>query len=503
MEQNRKERFHKHKPKNEHNMKNRNLIFPLLAFLIPLTVRFIPELLMGPFATGFDTIGYYTPNTILWLNHGVNFWTFISEAPLMYIFLMGAVSVGAPIVLLFKVLSPLLLGLLGLTVYFYANKTISWSQRKSLLAAGFATIYFVALRISWDMLRTEIGLIFLFISLILLAKKPTLKNTTLLAIAMLLTVFSHQLIAVIMFSIILATILQATRKKTLGTIKHLFTCSAPAVCLFIVIIYSYSAVGNPILRSFPNQISGGDAALLGFSSQADLILNTLAFVVVCFLPLVPLLFFGAKRFKNNFHMNVWILWIFLALLLAFISPSTFAVYPYRWVLLLTYPLAFFAAEGFCAVKNRYRLVLVVILAVFSLSFAVLPNSDSNAYYTLYPNYIPKSMLQNTVQLSDCQDTINALQWAKSNMTADSQLLVHDVFYGWALLNFDNTRLINYDFDYPDAAAAELINDGVQSAYLIWWINGSGWYGQPIVSGNFSQVYCSGNVAIYLYKVQNS
>jgi hypothetical protein len=483
---------------------NKTIIFPILAFLVPLTVRLIPELLMGPFATGFDTISYYTPNTLLWLNHGVNFWALISEAPLMYLFLMGAVSAGAPIVLLFKVLSPLLLGLLGLTVYFYANKTLSWSQRKSLLATGFATIYFVALRISWDMLRTEVGLIFLFIGLIFLAKKPTLKNTALFSTAMLLVVLSHQLIAIIMFAIILATILQATRKKTLGTIKHLFACVAPAVGLFVVIMYSYSAGGRSILRSFPNQISGGDAALLGFSSQADLILNTLAFVTVCFLPLLPLLIFGAKRFKNNFQMKSWILWIFLALLLAFISPNaSFAVYPYRWVLLLTYPLAFFAVEGFCAIKNRYKLILAVILAVLSIGFAVLPNSGAISYFTAYPSYIPNSMLQNTIQLSDCQDTQNALQWTKSNMTADSHLLVHDAFYGWALLNFDDARLINYDFEYPDAAAAEAVDNGWQSLYLIWWVNGSGWYGQPVVSGNFSQVYCSGNVAIYLYKLQNS
>jgi hypothetical protein len=148
-------------------------------------------------------------------------------------------------------------------------------------------------------------------------------------------------------------------------------------------------------------------------------------------------------------------------------------------------------------------VLVVILAVLSLSFAALPNNDANTYYTLYPNYIPKSMLQNTLQLSDCQDTLNALQWLKSYMSIDSQFLVHDVFYGWALLNFDSTQVVNYGFNLPDAAAAELVDSGVQSAYLIWWVNGSGWYGQPVVSGNFSQVYCSGNIAIYLYKLQNS
>jgi hypothetical protein len=42
--------------------------------------------------------------------------------------------------------------------------------KKGLLVALFATLYFVTLRVSWDMLRTKLGLVFLFIARILLAK---------------------------------------------------------------------------------------------------------------------------------------------------------------------------------------------------------------------------------------------------------------------------------------------------------------------------------------------
>ena len=55
------------------------------------------------------------------------------------------------------------------------------------------------------------------------------------------------------------------------------------------------------------------------------------------------------------------------------------------------------------------------------------------------------MLQNTVQLSDCQDTANALLWAKNNMPSNGYLLVHEAFYGWAILSFDSNRLIPYFF----------------------------------------------------------
>src|SRR3972149_7225297 len=144
--------------------------FPLLAFLIPLVVRAIPEILMGPFVVGFDTLGYYVPNTLVWLRTGVGFWNFMAVAPFLYVLLMGVSSVGVPIVISLKVMSPLLLGFLGLAVFSYANKTLSWSPKKSLLVVLFATLYFVALRVSWDMLRSELALIFLFATLIFLKK---------------------------------------------------------------------------------------------------------------------------------------------------------------------------------------------------------------------------------------------------------------------------------------------------------------------------------------------
>ena len=73
----------------------------------------------------------------------------------------------------------------------------------------FATLYFVALRVSWDMLRSELALIFLFVTLIFLKKDGVrFKNGVLLSLAMLSVVFAHQLIAVIMFAIVIATIMR-------------------------------------------------------------------------------------------------------------------------------------------------------------------------------------------------------------------------------------------------------------------------------------------------------
>lgn len=480
-------------------------VFPLLAFLIPLAVRAIPEVLMGPFVVGFDTLGYYVPNTLVWLSEGVGFWNFLATAPLFYMLLMGVTSVGVPIVLALKVLSPLLLGLLGVAVYFYAKKTLSWSPKKSLLVALFATLYFVALRVSWDMLRSELGLIFLFTTLIFLEKDKggSFRNGVLLSLGMLLVVLAHQLIAVIMFFIVLATIIRLFFDKKMVDLGRVVVFSVPAGFLFLLIVYANYVVSSQfsLISGFSAQTSGGFMSLFGFASYSDLVVDTLGFLVFCYLPLLPLVVLGARKFRGNLHLKTWVVWLFVALLLVIVSPNaSFAMVPYRWTLLLAYPLAFFATEAFAGLRlNLYKLSVGLMLATFSLGFMVLPNILGFPYFSVFPYYVPSSMLQNTVSLSDCQDTVNALQWVETNVNSNSQLLVHDAFYGWASLTLDGDQLIRYGYENPETVVQELMENGSESQlYLVWWVNGSGWHGQPTVSSVFDEVYESGKIAVYVY-----
>ncbi len=40
--------------------------FALAAFLVPVFIRSIPEILVGPYPVGWDTIAFYVPNTLDW-----------------------------------------------------------------------------------------------------------------------------------------------------------------------------------------------------------------------------------------------------------------------------------------------------------------------------------------------------------------------------------------------------------------------------------------------------
>jgi hypothetical protein len=233
------------------------------------------------------------------------------------------------------------------------------------------------------------------------------------------------------------------------------------------------------------------------------------FFLYCFLPLLPLVGVGLWRF-GNLQLRSWLLLSLILLLLPLSSVS-----PYRWVLLLTYPLAFYATDALSRLKSikwkRFKLtvhriaILYLVLSTAILSFGFIFMTSEKPFFYYNPaqcnNYvyqIPTSMLQNTISITDCHDTVNALQWFKDNMNSSSLLLTHTVFYGWALLTLNNTQVRNYGFDDPVHAATAATREGHTQLYLIWWVNGHGWYDQPTLPSSFHEVYQSGKIAIYSY-----
>lgn len=476
-------------------------VFLSLAFFVPLVIRVIPEIIMWPYVVGFDTLAYYVPNTLVWLQQGVGFWNFLATAPFLYVLLMGVTAVGVPIVATLKVLAPLLLGLLGLAVYFYAHKTLGWSPKKSFLAVLFASLYFVALRISWDMLRSELALIFLFVALIFLEKteKP-LRNGVLLSLAMVSVVFAHQLVAVIMLFIVLATFVRWSLDHRMVDVRRLAVCFIPAMFLFSMIVYANYVVSPnfSVLSSFPAKEAEGFWALVGFASYPAMVADTLNFLVFCYLPLLPLVVLGLRLFNGNLQLNAWVSWVSITVFSVLLGVVVVAL-PHRWILLLTYPLAFFAAQGFAHIRNVYRVGIGLVLAALSLGFLVLPSSMALPYFGYGSVYTPISMTHNTVALSDCQDTMNALRWVGDKMDNNSRLLVHDAFYGWATLTLNREQLLPYGYYDPVSYAQGLLQNGsTYQMYLIWWVNGSGWYGQSVVSSVFEEVHTTGKIAVYMY-----
>ena len=108
-------------------------------------------------------------------------------------------------------------------------------------------------------------------------------------------------------------------------LRRLVICSVPAVFLFFVIVYANYLASSQfsVVGGFPEQDSGGFMTLFGFASYTDLVVNTLGFLVFCYLPLLPLVVLGARRFRSNLQLKAWVFWVFIALLLVIVSPNAF------------------------------------------------------------------------------------------------------------------------------------------------------------------------------------
>jgi hypothetical protein len=488
----------------------------LLSFVVPLAVRAVPEILMGQFLVGYDGMAYYVPYTTLWLkglqpyglSSGGGIWNFIGLAPLLYGILLGIGYAGLPLVMSLKVVSPLLLGFLGLSVYFYANKSLAWSPKKSSLVSLVSTIYFVSLRISWDLFRTELSLIFLFLAMALLTReKLSFRNAVLLSLAMFLVVFSNQLVALVMFAIVLITIIKLSFSKQLAGARKLVICLIPSVASFCLVIYAAFQVSQiSVVNGLLNQGTSGLSPVFGFTSVANSALNTAGFVAFCYVPLLPFLLFSFTRFRSNLQVKTWILFIFVAVLVSVVIPNNLVgASPYRWVLLLTYPLAFVVVDVLSTFKSKLSKIsgasiLLLVLVLLSSSFIALSAEHPLSYFSSYPDYVPTSMLQNTLPLSDCQNAVKALQWAKSNMSDSSVLLTSEAFYGFASLTLNPNQYVFYGYSNVTQFAEKFaVSSPNYNIYMIWWVNGTGWYGQTSVPSIFHQLHQNGNIAIYSYQ----
>ena len=96
--------------------------FAFAAFLVTLSIRIIPEILSGPYPVGWDIVAYYIPNAIDIASGRMNVWGMITSPPVMYAIIVPVyLLTRANLVLIFKILGPILYGLLGWSIFWFSQ----------------------------------------------------------------------------------------------------------------------------------------------------------------------------------------------------------------------------------------------------------------------------------------------------------------------------------------------------------------------------------------------
>jgi hypothetical protein len=189
----------------------------------------------------------------------------------------------------------------------------------------------------------------------------------------------------------------------------------------------------------------------------------------------------------------------------------------RWMMMLVLPLTFYATHGFVRILQSGRSLAVTVWHVatvrvttraarrlmlasvaMGLIFITSPMFLGRAGVYVIPttvNYLPSTMLANTIPLSDVAGTVDALEWVNTAMDENTCILAHQAFFFWARLSVDEGHTIVYFNDDIDRAIAVGVEHGPTQFFLVWWNVDIGWYGLQVPEA-FVEIYRVGRISVY-------
>ncbi|MDG6223010.1 MAG: hypothetical protein QCH99_07115 [Candidatus Bathyarchaeota archaeon] len=389
-------------------MKLQNLSYRqgiLLAFIVGFIVSLIPELLSFPHPIGWDTI-YYASR----MNSGVVF-TYGSDifgSWIIYGILVSLHNVTQlqPFMLL-KIIAPLLYGGTCAGMFFVAWKRFEWSPKKSLLVAVLFAFQLAALAVSWQFYRNVFGVMVMLFALPFLKDDISWKETSILSVLALFTVWGHELAILSLFFVVFGMLVFNVYKKRKVPYK-LLLAMVPALVLFLgnfVLISPFAVPINPNLVRIDDSTwahPGGvffltdylsvNTTIESYGSYFDLFFDVGSLFVMLYALLLPLV--GVGYFKDK-ALNFWSLILLVGGLSCLVAPF-FSVFLWaRWMLLLIFPFSFYATNGLHKIvknqnknkllnfikqfKHAKKICILLILDSMTLGtiFMAWPLSDNN------------------------------------------------------------------------------------------------------------------------------
>jgi hypothetical protein len=141
----------------------------------------------------------------------------------------------------------------------------------------------------------------------------------------------------------------------------------------------------------------------------------------------------------------------------------------------------------------------IALVISAALYITLPAENAMPYYTIFSSAMPTSMIQDTIPLSQMPGLTKMLNWVHTHMGTNSALIANSAIYGWARAYMSPTQaVLSYQFSSPLIGVKLAEQQGYRSVYMVWWVNGTGWDGQPFVPTGFVPVQQSDLMVVYIY-----
>jgi len=270
---------------------------------------------------------------------------------------------------------------------------------------------------------------------------------------------------------------------------------SPGGLFFLV---DYLSVANPI-ESYPTYLH-----------LVSHVFSLFALLYLIWLPLVLVGFFRDKI------LDGWTTLLLVGSFGCLVVPFCALEYWHRWMLMLVYPLTFYAVNGVWRVLKSGPCVpslkwlswmkisrrsavgisfVTVLLGSLFMTWPLISGRYGVIGFSTTWTYFPSTMQSSSVPLQDTEGTVKAIEWLNTHMTDGSALLVHDAFFYWTELYLDNNHVVIFFASNIEAALNLALENGFNSLYFIWWNEDIGWYGFKVPS-DFVSVFESGRISVF-------
>lgn len=450
----------------------------LLSFLVPLSIRAVPEIISFPWPLGYDTVTWYAPVVNFCQIYGPLYsLTVLTDwrmAPLLYMIMgfLGYISKVDPS-LIIKFFGPFLSGCLGLSVFFFSRSYLSWSDKKSLVCALICTSYFVTLRLTWDSYRNVLGLIFFILAMAQLSNLDKRWNILFLFVFSFLCTISHELVTIILLITLAYLVLLEFYKKLKGIDLQkwklavlMFSILLPSM---LFVFYYTNWLGKTIsyfYDSFAEYSFGGIlvdyiSLRVGFYLYPTVDVLNAHILQLFVIGFAPILLFSVLGYFRNEVLDVTTLFLLIVSFMPLALPHSAIPLWSRWMLMLTIPFTIYATNFLFPddtntifvkrlripkyIRTRFLIIFIPLLVLLSSTYMVMPAENVFPYFNNINTiqYLTPTMQYNTVPVSRSQNIVLALTWLGYNMSLDSCIIAHESLAGWAKLAFPFKSIFDY------------------------------------------------------------
>lgn len=503
-------------------MKRKNffgdLIFLAVLFILAVVLRAIPEIKAGIWPIGYDTFNTYAAELASYQGPLINW---LKTANILYFLFLPLKFFGLSSELAVKILGPILYGALAVSFYYFSKISLKFSPLKSFLVGLFFIIQLAGLRLSWDLYRNELALIFLFWGLNFLPKNGQslkAKDLALLVLFSVLVVLSNQLVTVLLLVVLSVYFFFYLSQKKWEEMVATTIVILVVAMLFAIVIRSSGQVlyndhvlfiseKNYFWRYFYHYNLEMSYSLL------RQVIGSLFWLL--YGPLLAPAILGWWFLRKNLILQVFVWWLLLGTFSALLFFGNGLMVWERWLFMLVFPLAIFSIEGCYRLggwlsrpwgwaKKVPQLAFVLamifwltllglfmyrawpfIIANYSDAKPPLANDELNHYF-------PRTMVHNSLGIGLLGDTLKVVSWLDKNAPPGSVILVDNRYRGVMLTNFniDDRYIITnpWSENIQGSTLEEAKKTNFWPIYLIWNTSKS-------IDG-FDRIYNVGNRGVY-------